>query len=183
MRLAMVVDTNRCVGCKDCVVACMQENRVPEGYCRDWVTEETQGTYPDLSLEIRSERCNHCEVPPCVYNCPTGAMHVDYGGIVISERQMCTGCASCITACPYAVGFINPKSGCSDKCTFCLHRVKDGLLPACVSVCPTNCLHFGDLDDRESSVSVLLRTRRHKVLLPEAGTGPKLFFLLGRPTA
>jgi len=47
MRYAMAIDTKKCVGCSDCVVACQTENNVPIGYCRDWVVEATSGTYPD----------------------------------------------------------------------------------------------------------------------------------------
>ena len=59
MRYAMAIDTLKCVGCSDCVVACQTENNVPIGYARDWIKEITKGTYPDLHMEIRSERCNH----------------------------------------------------------------------------------------------------------------------------
>ena len=76
-RFGMVIDTTRCVGCMDCVVACKTENSVPEGFCRDWITQEVSGRYPTLRLEIRSERCNHCDNPPCVTCCPTGASHVE----------------------------------------------------------------------------------------------------------
>jgi Fe-S-cluster-containing dehydrogenase component len=64
-----------------------------------------------------------------------------------------------------------------DKCTFCLHRVKEGRQPACVSVCPASCMAFGDLDDPKSEVAVLLRTRKWHTLLPEAGTKPRVFYL------
>ena len=67
--------------------------------------------------------------------------------------------------------------GYADKCTFCLHRVKDGKDPACVSVCPTHCMVFGDLDDPKSAVSQLLHSRKHHTLLPEAGTKPRVFYL------
>ena len=53
MRYAMAVDTRKCVGCSDCVVACQTENNVPIGFCRDWVVEVTDGTYPQLEMEIR----------------------------------------------------------------------------------------------------------------------------------
>ena len=66
----MVIDTRRCVGCHDCVVACKTENDVPEGYSRDWIAEEVHGAFPTLQMEIRSERCNHCDNPPCVSCCP-----------------------------------------------------------------------------------------------------------------
>ena len=72
-RLGMVIDTVRCVGCMDCVVGCKTENETPEGLNRDWITYATRGRYPNLSLTIQSERCNHCDNPPCVYCCPTGA--------------------------------------------------------------------------------------------------------------
>ena len=70
----------------------------------------------------------------------------------------------------------DPK-GYADKCTFCDHRVKEGKNPACVSVCPTHCMHFGDLDDPKSAVSGLLRSRKWHTLLPEAGTRPRVFYL------
>ncbi|MFN8589710.1 MAG: 4Fe-4S dicluster domain-containing protein [Candidatus Eisenbacteria bacterium] len=176
-RFGMVVDTTRCVGCMDCVVACKTENRLPEGLCRDWIETEVRGAYPNLQLEIRSERCNHCDSPPCVTCCPTGASHVEeYGRTVQITKELCIGCKACLASCPYDARSIHPD-GYADKCTFCMHRVKDGLLPACVAVCPTHCLHFGDLDDPNSDVSRLLASRRSHVLTPEAGTGPRVFFL------
>ncbi len=175
-RYGMVVDTKRCVGCSACVLACMSENDTPEGYCRDWIVTEIKGVFPDLHQEIRSERCMHCSNPPCVDVCPTGASFIGEGGIVLVEPNKCTGCKACITACPYDARYVHP-GGYVDKCTFCIHRVKNGQLPACVTVCPTKALTFGDLDDPGSEVAELLRTRKSKVLLPEAGTEPNVFFL------
>jgi Fe-S-cluster-containing dehydrogenase component len=176
-RFGMVIDTVRCVGCTDCVVACKTENRVPEGFCRDWIETEVAGAFPTPRLEIRSERCNHCDQPPCVTCCPTGASHVEeYGRVVLVDHERCIGCKACLAACPYDARFIHPQ-GYADKCTFCMHRVKQGLLPACVAVCPTRCMHFGDLDDPNSEVSRLLASRRSHTLLPEAGTGPRVHFL------
>ena len=64
-----------------------------------------------------------------------------------------------------------------DKCTFCLHRVRRGQEPACVEVCPTRCLTFGDRNDPTSEIARLLRTRETKVNLPETGCEPNVFFL------
>jgi Fe-S-cluster-containing dehydrogenase component len=176
-RLGMVIDTTLCVGCMDCVVACKTENDVPEGMNRDWIVQELVGAFPTLHMEIRSERCNHCDNPPCVHCCPTGASHVeDVGRTVQVLSRQCIGCKACLAACPYDARFIHPE-GYADKCTFCLHRVTEGLDPACVAVCPTRCMHFGDLDDPRSSVSRLLRSRRHHSLLDAAGTRPRLYFL------
>ena len=175
-RYAMVIDTKRCVGCADCVVACKTENNVPDGYCRDWIVEDVRGAFPNLQMEIRSERCNHCENPPCVRRCPTEASYVDTGGIVLINHDECTGCKACIASCPYDARFVHPE-GYVDKCTFCIHRVKEGLEPACVAVCPTKCMHFGDLEDPDSEVSKLLKVRHSHSLIPEAGTSPKVFYL------
>jgi Fe-S-cluster-containing dehydrogenase component len=176
-RYGMVIDTWKCVGCMDCVVACKTENNVPEGYNRDWIETEVHGAYPTLSMEIRSERCNHCSNPPCVSCCPTGASHVhETGGVILVTKNECIGCKACVASCPYDARFINPE-GYADKCTFCIHRVEKGMDPACVSVCPTHCMMFGDLDDPESPASVLLASRKHHALLPEAGTKPSIFYL------
>lgn len=176
-RLAMVIDTRRCVGCADCVVACQTENDVPLGFCRDWIVEEVSGKYPTPHLEIRSERCNQCQNPPCVGCCPTGASHVhSYGAVVLVDGDKCIGCKACMAACPYDARYVHPK-GHVDKCTFCIHRVEKGLDPACVSVCPTHCMAFGDLEDPESEVSRLLKQRPSHTLLPQAGTGPAVYYL------
>jgi Fe-S-cluster-containing dehydrogenase component len=176
-RLAMVIDTKKCVGCMDCVVACKTENNVPEGFNRDWITQDAKGKFPNVHLEIRSERCNHCDNPPCVYCCPTGASHIhNYGGVVLVDHDVCIGCKACVASCPYDARFVHPE-GYVDKCTFCIHRVEKGMDPACVSVCPTHCMYFGDLDDPNSKVSQLLNERKHHALIPEAGTKPHIFYL------
>lgn len=176
-RYGMAIDTRTCVGCMDCVVACKTENDVPEGFNRDWIAYESVGKFPTLHMEIRSERCNHCDNPPCVTCCPTGASHVDETGqIVLVTHNECIGCKACLASCPYDARFINPK-GYADKCTFCDHRVKEGKDPACVSVCPTHCFVFGDLDDPNSEISRVLASRKAHPLIPAAGTRPRIYYL------
>ncbi len=116
MRYAMAIDTKKCVGCSDCVVACQTENAVPIGYCRDWIVEVTDGTYPQLETEIRSERCNHCENAPCVRCCPTGASHYEAGGIVTVTHNDCIGCGACITSCPHLLFAPCPKRAAACLC-------------------------------------------------------------------
>lgn len=176
-RFGMVIDTKKCVGCMDCVVACKTENNVPEGFNRDWIVQDVKGAYPTLNMQIRTERCNHCDNPPCVYCCPCGASHVhELGGVVLVHHDKCSGCKACMAACPYDARFIHPE-GYADKCTFCIHRVEEGLDPACVSVCPTHCMYFGDLDDPNSELNKLLNSRKHSSLIPEAGTKPQIYYL------
>ncbi len=178
IKYAMVIDTLTCVGCGDCVIACKIENKVPEGLNRDWVVETTRGRYPKLTTEFRSERCNHCSHATCVYACPTGASHYwKNTNIVLVTADKCTGCKACIAACPYNARLIMHPAGYIDKCTFCVHRVEKGLDPACVSTCPTGCMHFGVLDDPNSTVSRLLKTRNYKALMPETGNEPHVYYL------
>lgn len=173
----MAIDTLKCVGCSDCVVACQTENDVPQGYCRDWVIETVNGIYPDLELEFKSERCNQCDNTPCVRTCPTGASFVSDGGIVLIEKNACIGCGACIESCPYDARYFHPN-GTVDKCTFCHHRVIEGKNTACVDVCPTKCMHFGDIDDPKSNVSLALKNRKYKTLAPEVGTKPQVYYML-----
>ena len=175
-RYAMAVDTKKCVGCNACVIACKSENRVPLNHFRDWVGGDPTGDYPYLRMEIRSQRCNHCSKPACVSVCPTGASWVGEGGIVLVDARKCIGCKACMAACPYNARYIHPK-GYVDKCTFCVHRIKKSLQPACVGICPTSSLIFGDLNDPGSSISKTLRAREYKVSRPETGCKPNLYFL------
>jgi Fe-S-cluster-containing dehydrogenase component len=118
-RYAMVIDTKTCIGCGDCVVACKTENKVPEGLNRDWVVEATNGTYPNLTTEFRSERCNHCSNATCVTMCPTGASHHwNDTNIVLVDAEKCTGCKACIADCPYDARLVMHPDGYIDKCTF-----------------------------------------------------------------
>jgi len=177
-KYAMVIDTKTCVGCGACVVACKTENQVPEGRHRDWIVEEVTGRFPNLHMEIRSERCNHCSDAPCVANCPTGASYTKKdSNVVMVNPKKCTGCKACMASCPYNARFVMPE-GYVSKCTFCNHRVEKGLTTACASVCPTHSIYFGDLNNPRSEVAKLLKKRKYKALVPEAGTGPNVYYLV-----
>ena len=175
-RLGMTVDERLCVTCNACVLACKNENQVPKGAARCWTAQIERGVFPLVSVETRSERCNHCENAPCVSACPTRASHYEEGGLVAVDRAKCIGCKVCIISCPYEVRYMHPD-GFVDKCTFCAHRVRDGKDPACVAVCPTGALAFGDLDDPHAKVHQQLQARSFKVLKEEEDTRPKMFFL------
>jgi Fe-S-cluster-containing dehydrogenase component len=82
-----------------------------------------------------------------------------------------------MVACPYDARFINPDGGYADKCTYCIHRVKEGKDPACVNTCPTGARVFGDLDDPTSEIRKKIRNNRVSTPKEEAGTNPKFFYL------
>ena len=85
--------------------------------------------------------------------CPTSALYKRPDGIVDLYGDICIGCRACMVACPYDQLFIDPNTRTAEKCNFCANRVENELQPACVSVCPTECRIFGDMDDPTSQVS------------------------------
>lgn len=173
-RYAMVVDLELCLGCAACVMACQVKNELGPRRSRARVAEVATRKNGRLQVSFYSERCNHCADAPCVRNCPTAASHYDRGGLVVVDRTRCSGCQACIAACPYSARHISAE-GYADKCDFC-----GGRDPACVSNCPSTAMHFGDLDDPASEVSRLLKTRKWRVLRPESGTRPHVFYLTSR---
>ena len=176
-RYAMAIDLSLCVGCAACAVACKMENEVPPGVFNLGIREREVGEYPNLVVEFRPEQCLHCENPPCVPVCPTGASYQTKDGLVLVDPKKCIACGACIAACPYDARYLHP-AGYVSKCTFCAHRLEKGKVPACVETCPTYCRTFGDLEDPESPVAKALKAaERVDVLRPEQGTRPKLFYL------
>jgi tetrathionate reductase subunit B len=121
--------------------------------------------------------CNHCEKSVCNQVCPVGAAYRTEDGVVLVDGDHCIGCGYCVQACPYGSRFINPETHLADKCTFCYHRITRGMVPACVQSCPREARIFGDLNDPNSKLSVLLRQRRFRLLKPELGTHPKCYYL------
>src|SRR5262249_9223453 len=109
--------------------------------------------------------------------CPTNALYRRRDGIVDLDGGVCIGCRACMVACPYDQLFIDPNSRTAEKCNFCANRVENDLLPACVSVCPTECRIFGDLDDSASEVARIARLEGVAVRKPEKATIPKVFYI------
>ena len=176
-RYAMAIDLSACVGCAACALACKLENQVPANNHRLWIRLSESGSFPNLTLECRPEQCLHCENPPCVPVCPTGASYQTDEGLVLVDAEKCISCGACIAACPYDARFFH-SDGYVSKCSFCAHRLTEGRLPACVETCPTLCRSFGDLNDPDSDISVALNeAKRIEVLKPEMGSKPKLYYL------
>ena len=139
-RWGFVVNTNTCIGCGLCVVACKDENHVPEEaeYSRTWVERHTRtangtivvdspegginGYEPDTApvivpaaavTDVRfvPHLCMQCEDAPCISVCPVGATFHTPDGIVLIDQDRCIGCGYCIVACPYGARYIVPAGG------------------------------------------------------------------------
>lgn len=177
-RYIMIIDLRRCTGCHSCSIACKSEFQVPIGGFKSWVRVEEEGKFPDVKKYFLPRNCNHCLDSQCVSVCPTGASHVRDDGIVAINNKKCIGCAACVAACPYNCRFINKETHIADKCDFCLHRIENGIAPACVNTCPAEARKFGDLNDPDSEVLKLYKNNTTRVLKPELGTKPYLFYIL-----
>ncbi|MEJ7136948.1 sulfate reduction electron transfer complex DsrMKJOP subunit DsrO [Amphibiibacter pelophylacis] len=180
---AMLVDIRQCIGCQACTVSCFMENAVPENSFRTIVStyavEQVHQGKKEVGTFVLPRLCNHCDNPPCVPVCPVGATFKMPDGEVVVNAERCVGCAYCVQACPYDARFINHETGKADKCTFCMHRLEAGLLPACVETCVGGARIFGDLNDADSEISQLMVEHKDelKVLKPEAGTHPNVFYI------
>lgn len=155
-------------------------------------------TVPDASHFYLPVQCHQCANPPCVKVCPVEATWQEPDGITVIDYDWCIGCRYCEAACPYwARRFnfaepdlpradLNPSmsylsnrprpKGVMEKCTFCLHRTRQGKLPACLEACPTGARKFGNVLDPKSEVSMILKTKRVFVLKEEVGTIPRFFY-------
>ena len=176
-RYGMVIDLRRCFGCHACSVACKAEQDVPLGYFKNWVLTTERGRYPRVRRAFLPLLCNHCDDPPCVKACPTRSTVQRADGIVTQDDTTCIGCKYCVQACPYAMKYSDHATKTAQKCDFCLHRVEQGLLPACVNTCNARARAFGDLNDPDSAVSRLIASNPVQTLRPELGTDPRVFYI------
>lgn len=198
----MVFDLRRCIGCNACVVACKQENSLPDGVFFTKTLSEEYGVYPAANRVYIPTLCNHCENAPCEKVCPSGATYTRDDGIVMVDGDKCIGCGTCAVACPYdqrtqfdadnlkngmfgdgnltdfeKQGYDRWTPGTVTKCDFCSQRVDAGLDPACVVTCPTDARIFGDLDDPNSKPNQLIRERGGQPALADKNTKPKIYYV------
>ena len=204
IQLALVIDLNVCVGCHACVTSCKQWNTSgsagpladeapyganPTGTFFNRVQTYEAGSFPGTETIHFPKSCLHCEDPPCVPVCPTGASYKrKEDGIVLVDYDKCIGCKYCAWACPYGARELDEERQVMTKCTLCVDRIYDEHLPkedrkpACVKACPTGARLFGDVKDPDSEVSKAIRERGGYSLMPEWETQPANQYLPRRIT-
>lgn len=159
---------------------------------------------PDADHYYMPVQCHQCANPPCVKVCPVEATwQQEPDGITVIDYDWCIGCRYCQAACPYwarRFNFTEPRyakdekgrtilnpnmsylsnrprrKGVMEKCHFCLHRTREGKMPACLEVCPVGARKFGNIRDPKSEVSQILETKHVFVLKQEVGTFPRFFY-------
>ncbi|MCP4216644.1 MAG: 4Fe-4S dicluster domain-containing protein [bacterium] len=145
--------------------------------------------------------CQQCKNPPCVKTCPVKATWREPDGIVTVDYNWCIGCRCCMAACPYGARHFNWKkpyipadkvnttthilgnrpryNGMVEKCTFCIQRVREGLYPKCVEVCPVGARKFGNIVDPDSEIRYILKNKRVLILKEDLNTQPRFFYFFG----
>ncbi len=144
---AMLYDATYCVGCRECELACKEDNQLKE----EDVDDLSGHTFTLIKLyqsedgseeSFRKYQCMHCVEPACVISCPVGALEKTANGPVLYESLKCIGCRYCMQACPYGV----PAYDWSEaypliaKCDLCYDR-QDGT--ACALACSPGALISG----------------------------------------
>ena len=196
MRYGLVLDLTRCLGCHACSLACKVENATGPGVFWSRVSQFEEGQYPEVRRAYIPRLCMHCDRPACVTVCPTKATFKDPRGFVPVDEDKCIGCGACVLACPYQARYLNPgqsyfsefqapwgeactghRQGTAGKCTFCAHLVLEGLQPACVEACPTRARIFGDLDDPQSEVALIIAREEVFQMEAELNQDPSVYYL------
>lgn len=165
---------------------------------------ETSNVYYDPAQVPQPDKyympvqCQQCRESPCTKVCPVQATWQEPDGIVVVDYNWCIGCRYCMAACPYDArrfnykkpeipkDAINPNQsylsnrirpqGVVEKCTFCLHRTREGRYPACLEVCPTGARVFGNLLDPDSEINYILKHKRVYILKEDVGTQPRFYY-------
>jgi anaerobic carbon-monoxide dehydrogenase iron sulfur subunit len=153
------VNPERCIGCRQCEFACAVE----ASQSKDAIAALFEEPRPHTRIHVEAgattntsypDRCRHCDPAPCLQVCPTGAIFRDPDeDLVLVDQTRCIACAMCAIVCPFDVITFHPAAQCGNghpvatKCDGCVHLVKQGLEPACVSVCKVDALVYGEVNE------------------------------------
>ena len=150
-KYGLYIETEKCVGCNACEVACKQEHDFPAGTrCIRVTADEPHEVGGKLQQTYTVMHCMQCGYPYCAYVCPVGAIYQTEWGIKLVDDQACLGCTACTYLCPLGVMQFNDETRVALKCDLCVDRLEKGLQPACVAACPSHCLHvFGGIKLKE----------------------------------
>jgi Fe-S-cluster-containing dehydrogenase component len=159
MSRVFLIDLSHCNGCYNCQIVCKDE------HCgQDWspyaapqpdtgqfwmrIDEKVRGQVPWVSVSYIPIPCAHCTEAPCVAACSANAFERRDDGLLILLPECCTGCGSCVAACPQGSIFFNEKLNIAQKCTGCAHLLDNGWsVPRCVDACAHDAIQFKDEEE------------------------------------
>lgn len=144
---------------------------------------------PDGIVEVDYDACIGCRY--CITACPYNARTADFGEYYGKDKADESEAFMGEDAMAYEtrpnfeygkewqrkVGADDSPKGNARKCQFCLHRLENHMLPACVTTCLGGATYFGDYNDDESLVHELVGSSRMTRLKEELGTEPSVFYL------
>ncbi len=139
------IDPIRCIGCKSCMQACSEcgTHRGKSMIHLEYMERQT-------STQTVPMVCMHCDNPTCAAVCPADAIKRTPDGVVQSAlKERCIGCSNCVMACPFGVPRYYPEIDQMLKCDMCYDRTAYGLRPMCATVCPSEALFYGTLEEFE----------------------------------
>ncbi len=173
MPKSFLIDTSRCTACRGCQLACKEWHELKPNKTTQyqWGNHQNpQDLNPNNYKVVRfhdrmddqgivrwnffPDQCRHCVAPPCKDMADMtieGAILKDEktGAVLFTEKTKELSKEDCETvreACPYNIPRRDEETGLLTKCTMCIGRVRAGMLPACVKVCPTGTMSFGERD-------------------------------------
>jgi carbon-monoxide dehydrogenase iron sulfur subunit len=131
----ILVREDLCSGCRACEVACVarHDGRFGTTTARIRISKNEPLGLDDPHV------CRLCGRPPCVADCPTGALYKDEStGAVLLRAEDCSGCSACVEACPFGIVALHPETGLALICDLC------GDDPACVKRCATGAIVYAE---------------------------------------
>lgn len=138
-RMAIFMDTEKCVNCQRCVGACNSFNKLDREHPY-LIVKELEG-----KEGMKRISCMHCKDAACVKACPSNTLYKGENGFTYVNKENCIGCGYCSRVCPY--GAVTLYKGKVNKCVGCRDFVLKGELPKCVAACPSGALTYGDWNE------------------------------------
>ena len=181
MRYGIAVNTENCMACYNCVMACKDEHcgfatavSAPQPHEGQFWVNIVSRERGDDNRKVKSSNvalmCAHCDDPACAKAAKNGAVIRRADGIVLIDPEKAKGQKAIADACPIGAIYWNEELQLPQKCTMCAHLLDEGYAqPRCVEACPNQALYFGDLDDPNSEVSRVIAAGRAAPLKPLEG--------------